>query len=197
MKRRLGILPTLLVSLGLAATANAEPFVEESCTDTIGATVITYDCGIVDTCYTVGDIVAVTVSWNADEGLAMFDDLVSRMPFFTPRAHRDPVEGGEPTSTGVVDGNSGEVTFEFLLTQLHRTGNGGMGNAKFFLLLKVDEDGDGVLDEESTKFGINVHVRECGGENGGAPFVRWGISSDDPGVQLGTWGALKTRYDQP
>jgi len=200
MKRRLGVLPMLLVSLGVSAPAFAEPYVEETCTDSLGATVITYDCGIVDTCYAVGNLLTVTVSWNADAGMAMFDDLVSRKPYFTPKDKRDAVEGEEPTILSVVDGNSGEVTFTFLFTQLHATGNGGKGNAKFFLLLKVDEDGDGVLDEESAKFGINVHVEECesGTEAIVTPAGRWRQSSEDPAVHLGTWGTLKSAYgDRP
>ncbi len=156
------LLRTLAVCIIVAlfgGTAQAQLAVVETSTDTLGATIITWDSGLEDLDYTLGDPIVMTVSWTVDEGMASYNDAVLR--HYTPKSKKDPAVGDEPTFTypGSAGDNSIDITFSF--TELH-SGNGGeveIGNGHFTFLLDVDEDGDGEVDAVA-RFGTNIHVED-------------------------------------
>lgn len=139
--------------------AQAQVTAVETSTDTLGATIITWESGFEDLDYTLGDPIVMTVSWTVDEGLASYNDAVLR--HYTPKSKNSPAVGDEPTFAypGSAGDNSVDITFSF--TELHSGKNAdvAIGNGHFTILLDVDEDGDGVV-ETTARFGTNIHVED-------------------------------------
>jgi hypothetical protein len=135
----------------------ADPSVGTS-TETIGATTIEWDSSIHNRNYTEGEFMEVVVNWSATTGTAEFSDLLLRRKGFTPRG----VDGTFTPGTGA----AGMLRFTDLHAAGKRRGRGafgqvGIGSAHLVLLLNVDTDGDGAVDQE-VGFGVNVHVCDNG-----------------------------------
>jgi hypothetical protein len=158
MKRTAGKTLTLLLGLVLPiGLAWADPSVETS-TKTIGATTIEWDSSIHNRNYTEGDFMELVVNWSATTGTAEFSDLLLRRKGFTPRG----VDGTFTPGSGA----AGMLRFTDLHAAGKRFGRGAIGqvsigSAHLVLLLNVDTDGDGVVDQE-VGFGVNVHVCDNG-----------------------------------
>jgi len=146
----------IVAALFLAGTSWAAPVAVESETDTLGATIITWESSFVDLDYSVGDMITLTVNWTVEEGAAEFDDFVLRS--YTPKSKMDPAIGTDPVSAGLTD-NSVTVTFWF--SELHLDDNNfvDIGNGHYKLYLNVDEDGDGTP-ETVAGYGVNIHVED-------------------------------------
>lgn len=186
----------LLLAMGLPAPVQAAPELVETCQDTVGAAVITWDCEFEDTDYSLGGMLTFTVNWTVDAGAAMYEDFTARGPGYTPKSKKDAVEGTAPTVDGFIDnGTDGSVTVSIMLVDLHRAGKSGeKANAHFSLWLRVDEDGDGVVDDEPTQFGVNLHVTDPPEEVLPEGAIR--LAGDGSSVSTTTWGAVKRSYKQ-
>jgi len=176
MKKRILVL-ALLVCVALALTAAivfAEVELVETNTKTNGVTTVTWDSSFDDLDYTQGLTATMTVTWDVDPGVAVYDSFDLRCSdddnenldtkkgnrecsSFTPRSKNDPVNG-ELLSVSPGDNS---VTVEFRFTELHSCSerNVEMGNAHFKLYLSVDTDGDGEPDKV-VGYGVNVHVED-------------------------------------
>ena len=187
----------LLIAGSSVGVVQAQPYLAESCMEMEDSTLVTWDCEFEDSAYAEGTVVELTVNWSVDtDGPVQFCGFETRGNMFTPRDKKDPVEGTEPTVLDLVDAATGYVTVEFLFLNLHDKGKSGKkkGNAHFFLLLYLDQDGDGVLDENPTKFGVNLHASDPPEEDAGAgaPGV---LRMSDDGAETVSWGSLKARYN--
>ena len=65
-----------------AGSVSAAPVVVESETDTLGATIITWESSFEDLDYAVGDPVILTINWTVDQGIAAYDSFALRR--YTP-----------------------------------------------------------------------------------------------------------------
>ena len=139
--------------------ANAQVAVVETSTDTLGATIITWDSDFEDLNYAVGDPVVMTVSWTVEAGMAAYEDAYLR--HYTPKSKKDPALGDDPVFTypGSIGENSVDITFSFSELHLGRERNVEISNGHFTFMLMVDEDGDGETDA-SARFGTNIHVED-------------------------------------
>lgn len=146
----------MMAALFLAGTSWAAPVAVESETDTLGATIITWESSFEDLDYSVGDMITLTVTWTVHEGAAGFDSFDLRR--YTPKAKMDPAVGTDPVMAGVTD-NSITVTFWFSELHLDEENLVDIGNGHFMLYLFVDEDGDGTP-ETRAGFGVNIHVED-------------------------------------
>ncbi|UCD30015.1 MAG: hypothetical protein JSV03_05945 [Planctomycetota bacterium] len=156
------ILRTLAVCILVAlfsSVASAQVAVVETCTDTLGATIITWDSELEDLNYTMGDPITMTVTWTVDAGMATYNDAVLR--HYTPKSKKDPAVGDEPTFTypGSAGDNSVDIMFSFTELHLDEDNAVEIGNGHFTFLLDVDEDGDGEVDAVA-RFGTNIHVED-------------------------------------
>lgn len=146
------------------ATAFAALVLVERNSETNGATTVTFDSSFEDLNYNRGDEIVMTVTWRVDAGRATFHGFALRGPQFTPKGP-DPARGELLEVTLLHDSNGpgteGAVEVVFRFTELHldRERNVEVGNAHFSLLLNVDTDGDGVLDDVAGH-GVNVHVED-------------------------------------
>jgi len=194
MKSALLLVFAMLSATVAAGTVQAQAVPVETCMEDTDVTLVTWDCEFEDSLYTEGDVVEMTVTWSVDAGPAAFYGFEARGNKFTPRSKHDPVEGTEPTIIDLVDGANGSVTVSFVYLNLHAAGKKGKkkGNAHFFLLLKLDEDGDGVVDEKETKFGVNLHVTQPEADPASGLFR---LAGEEP-VEAVTWGALKSRFNR-
>ena len=139
-----------------AGTSWAAPLVVESDTDTLGATIITWESSFEDLDYTVGTPISLTVNWTVDAGSAAFDHFDLRQ--YTPKSKGDPAIGTDPI---VSASGPNSVTVNFQFSDLHWDGDRlvDIGNGHFKLYLSVDEDGDSVP-ETVVGFGVNIHVED-------------------------------------
>lgn len=146
----------MVAALFLAGTSWAAPVAVESETDTLGATIITWESSFEDLDYSVGDMITLTVNWTVDEGAAEFNEFTLRR--YTPKSKMDPAVGTDPVGAGLTD-NSVTVTFWFSELHLDEDRLVDIGNGHFMLYLNVDEDGDGTP-ETRAGFGVNIHVED-------------------------------------
>ncbi len=161
MKKRI-LVHALLVVVALALTATSvfaelEPVGTD--TRTNGVTTVTWDSRFIDSDYTLGETITMTVSWNVDAGAAEYVGFDLGSVSFTPRSRQDPANGRIVTPAAQTGDNS--VTIEFQFTDLHTCpiANVEMGNIHFKLYLDIDMDGDGVVDTVMG-YGVNVLVQE-------------------------------------
>jgi len=142
-----------------SGAVQAEVVPVELCTDTSGATIISFDCNFEDLDYTVGDPIVLTATWTVDAGAATFEEALLR--HYTPKSKNDPAVGTEPTFTypGSAGDNSVDISFSF--SELHTCSdrNVEIGNGHFTLVLNVDKDGDGETDGLA-RYGVNIHVED-------------------------------------
>jgi len=156
--RNRGLIAVMVFAVAIlfAGSVSAAPIVVESETDTLGATIITWEASFEDLDYTLGNPIVLTVNWIVVEGSATYDSFVLRS--YTPKTKIDPAIGTDPVVAGNGDTS---VTFEFLFSDLHYDEDYlvdiGNGHFKFFLM--VDEDGDGTP-ETRAGFGVNIHVED-------------------------------------
>lgn len=129
--------------------------------ETHGATTVTWDASFEDLGYALGEPVTITVRWAVDAGSARFSSLELRG--YTPRGP-DPAAGTEPK---VISRDDASVRAELRFTDLHVDRERGLsiGNAHLVLVLRVDGDGDGVV-ETPVALGVNVHVEDPSGAAG-------------------------------
>jgi hypothetical protein len=138
----------------LAGTVSAAPVVVQTDTDTLGATIVTFESSFEDLDYAVGTVISLTVNWTVDAGSAAYDSFGLRR--YTPRSKGDPAVGTDPV---VVASGPGWVTVEFMFSELHYDDDNlvDIGNGHFKLYLSVDEDG---VTETVAGFGVNIHVED-------------------------------------
>ncbi|MFQ5775540.1 MAG: hypothetical protein ACE5GS_13545 [Kiloniellaceae bacterium] len=162
-----------------AAPAFALDLVDTS-SRTNGETTITWDSSFEDLDYTLGDPITMTVMWTFSGttpvvATPIFDAFVLKRKGFTPSSRKDPADG-VLEAVGPVSGSQVDVDFRFTCLHLDDERNVELGNAHFKLLLRIDKNGDGVLDSRAG-YGVNVHVEDpypfgvadpsCGGERPG------------------------------
>ncbi len=146
----------LIVPL-IASSADAQPAVVETSTDTLGTNEVTWSSGFADTNYTEGAPVTFTVTWSAT-GTVEFDGVSLRG--YNPKS-KGAVQGTDPVFAypGSAGDNSVDITVQFLSLHFDGKTNAEIGIGHYTVKLLVDEDGDGATDG-SAGFGVNLYVAD-------------------------------------